>query len=93
MVKVVTIGDLCEEFSDNIEKISDVEKKIYVDDDYLVINIRYEYEIPLAELDTHEKILSWVLHLKDKTWVDWDVLNVFIFKACEHNGIKVPSAL
>jgi len=85
--------DLHEQVMAMFERRKEVESKIYIEGNHLVINVSYEYDIYLSDCDTHEKILRWCLHLKDKNWVDWDVLNVFIARACEHNGLKVPDTL
>lgn len=52
----------------------------------------YEYPITLDQCDTHEKILSWVLHLAEKNWMDKGSLRLFATEALERNGVVWPKA-
>ncbi len=49
-----------------------------------------EYSVPLSRCDTYEKILSWVYHLSEKTWVTTEVVNEFIKTALNEHGLSYP---
>ena len=53
-------------------------KKIYIDDGYLVLNIKYPYEIKLSRIDSKLKLLAWIGHLIEKNWVSRDVIYYLI---------------
>lgn len=65
-------------------------KRMHVDSDYIVITIADDYDIPLEKCNTYEGILSWVLQLSEKTWIEREDLRYFIKLACEANKISVP---
>lgn len=69
-----------------------LDKAVYIENDHLVINVHYEYNIALDRCDTHAKLLSWVHHLMEKTWMDPGVTRRFIEKACAHHGLEIPNA-
>lgn len=47
----------------------------------LTIHGPTEYEIELSQIDSHEKILQWVLHLAPKTWVTTEIIRYFVIQA------------
>lgn len=47
----------------------------------------FSYVITLDRCDTLEKILDWVLHLSEKTWVTTDLIESFIHLAIDANNI------
>lgn len=80
----------------NIVLVSDIDVH---DDTRVALNIEdgtvmlyngytFAYEVPLKDLNTKEKILSWVHHLSGKTWVDRQMLRKFIDVACDNIGIS-----
>lgn len=64
-------------------------EQCFIDGDYLVVRSEPEYSVKLDRCDTPEKILSWVYHLSEKTWVDTDLLGSFIRTAAEHIGCDI----
>ncbi len=67
-----------------------LEKQVRIEDGHVVVNVAYDYNIPLGELDSAEKILSWVMQLCEKTWITSEVIERFISVAAQHHGIKIP---
>ena len=68
------------------EKLLNEQVKIV--DDYIVINVAYEYSIPLTECSTYQQILHWSWHLTEKTWMNNDVMRKFIEVACLNQNLK-----
>lgn len=50
------------------------------------------YPIAFDDCDSAEKILSWILHLSEKTWVTTDLLRRFIEQASARINLDVHSA-
>lgn len=50
----------------------------------------FVYDIDLTRCDTPEKILSWVQHLSDKSWVSPRTLSGFVANACAYHNIILP---
>ncbi len=67
-----------------------LQEQVYIDGDEIIINVRTHYAIALKRADTHEKILGWVVHLAEKTWMTQQVTRRFVYLACEAAGLKVP---
>lgn len=61
---------------------------VYIKDGFIVIHVVNEYPIALSRCNTPEKLLHWVWHLTEKTWMTNDVLRRFIELACDENAIK-----
>ena len=79
-----------EGFKKFVKHMEDLRKTVTVVDDHIVINVHYEYNIPLSRCNTHEKILGWAYHLTEKTWMSRDVLRYFIQVACHKSGLPIP---
>jgi len=75
-----------------LNHIKTLQNQVYIQDDVLIINVAYEYTIALERCDTYEKILGWVFHLLEKTWMTNDVARRFISLACKHHNLERPSA-
>lgn len=69
--------------------LEDLEKKVYIKDDDIIVNVAYEYEIPIADCKSYERILHWAWHLTEKTWMTNDVLRRFIEVAAHNAGITL----
>lgn len=82
-------------FSDTIDdfrrQAEELNKLITVKEDHLVINVHYEYNIPLARCRTHADILGWAFHLTEKTWITRELLRHFMRVAHSVNKLDVPS--
>ncbi|MCH7701238.1 MAG: hypothetical protein IID37_06090 [Planctomycetes bacterium] len=66
--------------------------EVYADGDSVVINVDYEYPIPLAGCCTAKDILSRVSHLCEKTWMTPDVIRGFIHVAARENGVNIEDS-
>jgi hypothetical protein len=75
-----------------LKKREELEKAVFIADGHVVINVAYEYNIPLERCDTLEKILSWSVHLCEKTWMTLEILERFVYVAAKAHGLKVPNA-
>jgi len=66
---------------------------IIVDDTHLTIkaNDQFGYEIALDRIDNPVKILQWVIHLTEKTWMTTELLNQFVQAACNKAGVDPHS--
>ncbi|MEM5521061.1 hypothetical protein [Sulfitobacter sp. AS59] len=75
-----------------------MDKAVFIDKGYIVISVNigpdgdqiHEYDIELSRCDSHEKILSWVEQLLEKTWMEPDVLSKFIQVALSEHGLELP---
>ncbi len=72
-----------------VERRDTMDRQCYIKDDYLVLNVKYEYNIGLSRCDTAEKILGWALHLSRKNWVSMDLLERFIQVASNQIGLDL----
>lgn len=68
----------------------ELERAVSVKKDRIVLNVRYEYNVPIADCDTHEKILGWTFHLAEKTWMSRRLLRRFIEVACVASNLPIP---
>lgn len=76
-------------FSGDYAGMNDKNKDtVYIEGDYLVINVSDGYSIELNRCDTHDKILHWVSHLCEKTWITPDVLRDFIRVATKYHNLS-----
>ncbi|MBE8597879.1 hypothetical protein [Xenorhabdus sp. BG5] len=48
-----------------------------------------QYEIPVSDCNTPEKLLSWVFHLTEKRWMSVDLLRHFIRAASHKSKISI----
>ena len=80
-------NELFEEMNRDMEFLR---KSVYVDEGYVVLNVQYEYTIPVTSLRSHEAILGWVYHLTEKTWMSRDLLGQFIVVATKAAGLDMP---
>jgi len=78
-----------ENLKNNTTRLEELERIVSIQDDQIVINVCYEYNILLSECTSHEQILSWVHHLCEKTWMTPDVLERFIDVACSANELEL----
>ena len=63
---------------------------VSVKEGHIVVNVHYEYNIPLTTCNTYEKILSWAFQLTEKTWMSTDIVRRFIVVACNESGLAIP---
>ena len=65
-------------------------KMVYITEGHVVINVHYEYNIPLDACRTYESIVGWILQLSEKTWMTTELTRRFIYIVCRENGLKIP---
>jgi len=63
--------------------------KVIVEDNYIIIRDGY-YEIPLDDCNTQEKLLSWIMYLLEKKWINRSIIYRFVKTACKENNLKIP---
>lgn len=49
----------------------------------------YPYEIGLEKINTPMKLIHWIWHLEEKTWMDNITMRRFIEKVCKVNGFDL----
>lgn len=64
-------------------------RQVSIKDDHIVINVAYEYNIPLSGCADLPSLMGWVLHLCEKTWMTLEVLERFILVASRHHGLDI----
>jgi hypothetical protein len=74
-----------------LKKQEELKMAVFIADGHVVINVAYEYNIPLERCDTLEKILSWSVHLCEKTWMTLEILERFVHVAAQEHGLTVPN--
>lgn len=65
---------------------------VYVIENHIVIKVGDEYNIAINRCDTAEKLLHWVWHLCEKTWMTPEILRYFIEVASKQSGIKMQES-
>lgn len=73
-----------------LAKEKELEEAVSVNDGVITINVHGEYNIELNRCDTPEKIIAWVLHLGDKTWMSREILQRFVVVALRANELDIP---
>jgi len=64
----------------------ELQEMIFIDGDYLVVNVSYEYNVPLKDISTPELLLRLVHHLTEKTWMTQTYTRRLIEVAAHHFG-------
>ena len=86
----MTIEDRIMTFSELTEFAEKEYKRIdamfEVDDNYITINVSYEYNIELDRIPNYEALLQWSHHLMGKNWMDMHLIRHFIEKVCTVKG-------
>lgn len=85
MGNIKTPGDGLEEWFEKQRKLA---QQIKIEDDYIVVSVSYEYNIPLSECDTHERIIKWAWQLSEKNWASKEIVMTFIRVACTHHNLE-----
>jgi hypothetical protein len=64
--------------------------RIVVDETHLTINVgeHYKYEIARSRINDPLKILQWVIHLAEKTWMTPELNRQFVIAACGCAGVN-----
>ena len=71
-----------------------LDKQVQVKEGHIVLNSTPEneqadYNIELSRCDSPEKLLGWIRHLTEKTWLTMDMLDRFISVASAENKIEI----
>ena len=78
--------------SNVIKELQDHERNLdrlcRIEDGFIVLGDEINYAIKLSRCASYEKIVWWVSHLSEKTWMTLDLLARFIETACEHHGLQ-----
>ena len=72
-----------------LKQSEEINSKVFIKGDYIVVNGGYEYDIPLSQASNPEDILARLLHLFGKTWMTTQMAERFIALACKHHGIEL----
>ena len=70
----------------------ELEKTIYIEDENIIVNVLYEYNIPLGNCKTHKDILRWADQIADKTWMTDELLHYFISVAHKANNLDLANS-
>ncbi len=84
-MKIYSLGE--ETINSIVEEDKKLSEQVQIIDDYIVINVAYEYNILLSTCSTHQQILNWVWHLTEKTWMTQNVTRRFIEVACGYHKL------
>lgn len=71
------------------EEMEALERQVTIVDDFIVLNVSSEYSIPISECDSAEKLLGWISHLTEKTWMTMPVMARFISVAARASNIQI----
>lgn len=71
-----------------------LDKQVQVKDGCIVLNATPDntlanYNIELNRCDTPAKLLGWIQHLTEKSWLTMGMLDRFVSRASHENGIEV----
>lgn len=77
------------DFEEGQRLLNELDKQCYIDGDYIVLDVRFPYDIELSRCDSPEKILHWVWHLSQKNWVHRHLLWKFINLVCEYHNLEM----
>lgn len=66
-----------------------LEKQVYISEGHIVINVCYEYNVPIERCNSPEKLLGWIVHLCEKTWMTTTVLERFAQVAAAESGFAI----
>lgn len=81
------------ELSEKVKHLEEaLEKQVFVEAGHIVLKVNYKYPICLSRCDTPGKIVDWVSHLTQITWVTTGIINRFVTLACRENKIEIPNA-
>jgi len=87
MTKILkNISELVDNYAKWDEELS---KKIYLQDEYIIINVGREYPIALTRCNTPEKALGWVFQLSEKSWMTTEILRRFVAILAQEHGFDL----
>ncbi len=63
---------------------------IFVEGDFIIVNVVDDYAVPIKDCSTYEGILNWTLQLSEKTWMSRELLRHFMSVALRASGLDYP---
>ncbi len=76
-------------FDDWDQYNEELAKKVFLDGDAVILDVSGRYEIALDRWHTPERLLGWIVHLCEKTWMTNPVMRRFIALASDANKITI----
>ncbi|QJB69790.1 hypothetical protein [Parasphingorhabdus halotolerans] len=76
--------------ADGMDELLDEKYYVEVDETTITINVKYPYEIPISQCNSTDKLLAWIIHLTEKTWIAPKVLREFAYKAASAGDFDLP---
>lgn len=64
-------------------------KGVYIEGNYLILNVRYPYDIALSRIDTPIKAHEWMVHLLEKNWITREILFEMVDILQNHFGYNL----
>ncbi len=64
-------------------------KEVFLDGDAIILDVSGRYEIALDRCDTPERLLGWIVHLCEKTWMTNAAMRRFIMLSADANEITI----
>ena len=74
---------------DVVSDLRDRSRRCYIEGGSIVFRDGADYDIPLTQCNTYEKILGWQLQLSTKQWMTLDLLMQFTLMACDSHQLPV----
>ncbi|CDG99822.1 hypothetical protein [Xenorhabdus bovienii] len=87
----MNLKHISEVVEDRLKKIEELKNTIRVTDKYFIFyfNGMDQYEIAISDCDTPEKLIPWIFHLTEKSWMSVDLLRHFIRVASNKSNISI----
>jgi hypothetical protein len=79
------------DLTEKVMELLETYKHIRFEEGFFVIDYGgYDYDIEQSQVDTVGKLLTWVLHLSEKSWMDSCRVRYFANLVAKHNNLKFP---
>ena len=92
MEEIKSVAELMPDWEKEMENRQKFAKRCRIEDGFVVISCdeRYPegstYDIELSRIDTEKDLIGWVMQLLPKTWVTKKLIELFIYRVCDHFG-------
>lgn len=70
---------------------AELDALVSIQGDHITIQKGGGYDIPLAECDSHERIVAWTIQLTDKSWMSAQIVNRFVKLALNEHKLGYPA--
>jgi len=85
--KIFNLKNLYREVEKHQKKLS---SQCYIENDCIILNVCYIYEIEISRCNTKDKLLHWVHHLlTTKSWINIELLIFFIELVAKHCNLDI----